>query len=165
MEFLITVARPSHLDEVVKLCLRSLAAGAEASLPICKYKVKTIVNDLINDDHQLVVVAIVKGRVKGVVIGQVAPHAYATGLAAEDLALYVSPSLRGTDCYIKLAKAYAAWCDRIPNLIGSTLGLSQLNATTQVMHKLYEGMGYKRTGVTYLKLKGAAHERCTKEDS
>jgi len=150
----IVVARLSHLDEIVKLCLKSLQQGHERSFPFCKFKIKNLVYSLINDNHQLVLVAVVEGRVKGLVIGQVASHAYAEGLVAEDLALYVSPFLRGTQCYQELATSYEKWCSRIPNLLASSLSLSQLNATTQVMASSYSKLGYKRAAVTYLNVRG-----------
>ncbi len=152
--YTLTIARPSHLDEMTRLCLKGLKEGHEKDFPFCKYKVKNLLSALIGDSHQLTLVAIVNGRVKGTVIGHVDSHAYAEGLVAEDLALYVSPSLRGTDCYQVMAEAYDRWCSRIPNLLASSLSLSRLNATTQVMDKSYKGLGYKRVGVTYLKIRG-----------
>lgn len=151
----LVVARTSHVEELTKLCLRSLKEGHEKDFPFNKLKIKEIINECVSDSHQLAVVALVSGRVKGLVIGHVAPHAYADGLVAEDLALYVSPCLRGTDAYIELATVFDVWTEKIPGLLGSTLSLSRLNATTQVMHELYTSLGYKRSGVTYLKLRGA----------
>lgn len=155
---LLTEARLSHLDEIYKLCMKSLKEGPEGALPFAKHKIKNVIHELISNPHQLAVVALVNGKVKGLVLGMVSPHAYAEGVTAEDIALYVSPSLRGTTCYLDLAEIYADWCSRIPNLLVSTMGLSQLNATTQVMDKTYKSLGYKREGVTYLKL-GEDYER------
>lgn len=92
------------------------------------------------------------GRIKGVILGNVSSHAYADGLVASDVALYVAPSLRGTDCYSDLATTFDNWCARIPNLLGSMLSLSQLNATSQVMDSVYTGLGYKLTGKDYIKM-------------
>lgn len=153
-------ARLSHLDEIYRLCLKSLKAGPEGSLPFAKHKIKNVIHELITNPHQLAVVAIKDGKVKGLVLGMVSSHAYAEGVTAEDIALYVSPCLRGTKCFNDLAEVYADWCDRIPNLLVSTFGISQLNATTQVLDKTYRGMGYKKASVTYLKL-GEKHERCS----
>jgi len=154
MTYKLYVARPSQLEALLKLCMQGLKEGHEKHLPLNKYKVKTLLNECITNDHQLAIVAMEKGAIKGMAIGYVSSHAYADGLVAEDLAIYVKRSMRGTDCYQSLVKAYDSWCDRIPNLLGSTLSLSRLNATTQVMDKLYTGIGYKRVGVDYLKLRG-----------
>jgi len=155
MQYKLTVARPSQLDELVKLCMKALREGNEKDLPLNKYKVKTVVYDCIFDAHQLAVVVMVNGRIKGMSLGSVSAHAYADGLVAEDIAIYVAPSLRGTPCYKDLVEAYDNWCGRIPNLLGSTLSLSNLNATTQVMDKLYTDLGYQRSGIDYLKLRGS----------
>ncbi len=154
MPYQLIVARPSHLDELLKLSMKALREGNEKSLPLNKYKVKTVVYDCLMDAHQLAVVAMVNGRIKGMALGSVTAHAYADGLVAEDIAIYVAPSLRGSSCYKDLVEAYDKWCGRIPNLLGATLSLSQLNATTQVMDKLYTDLGYKRSGIDYLKLRG-----------
>lgn len=152
-DFTLVVARPSQTDEILKLCMKGLKEGSEKDLPLNKYKVKTLLYECITSPHQLCVVAMVNGKVKGLSIGHVSPHAYADGLVAEDLAIYVAPSLRGTECYTQLVDTYTSWCDRIPNLLGSTLSLSRLNATSQVMDKLYTDRGYKRTVTTYIKLR------------
>lgn len=150
--YLLSEARLSHLDEIYRLCLKSLKAGPQGSLPFAKHKIKNVIHELISNPHQLAVVAIKEGKVKGLVLGEVSSHAYAEGVVAEDVALFVSPCLRGTRCYLDLAEVYADWCSRIPNLLVSTLALSQLNATTPVMEKAYRDIGYKKAAITYLKL-------------
>jgi hypothetical protein len=156
--YLLAPARLSHLPEIYKLCMKSLKAGPEGSLPFAPHKIKNVIHELISSPHQLAVVALKNGKVKGLILGMVSSHAYAEGVTAEDIALYVTPCLRGTKCYSDLAEVYADWCSRIPNLLVSTMGLSQLNATTQVMDKTYRNLGYKREAVTYLKL-GEGYER------
>lgn len=153
MSYKLYAARPSQLEDILKLCMKGLKEGHEKDLPLNKYKVKTLLNECITNAHQLAIVAMSKGRIRGMAIGYVSSHAYADGLVAEDLAIYVCPVYRGTGCYQSLVEAYDSWCDRIPNLLGSTLSLSRLNATTQVMDKLYTDIGYKRVGVDYLKLR------------
>lgn len=143
----------SHLEDVYRLCIKSLRSGPEGSLPFAKHKILNVIHELISNPHQLAVIAMKEGKVRGVILGMVTPHAYAEGLIAEDIALYVAPCLRGTDCYKNLAQTYDNWCARVPNLLGCSLGLSQLNATTQVMEKLYRDMGYKKTSITYVKLR------------
>jgi hypothetical protein len=156
VDYKLVEARESHLDGLVKLCLKGLREGHEKDFPFNKYKVKNTIWECVTNPHQLALVAIVNGQVKGVCLGYVTSHAYADGLVAEDLALYVAPSLRGSGCYQEMAEAYDKWCSRIPNLLGATLSLSRLNATTQVMDKSYKALGYKRVAVTYLKLRGEA---------
>lgn len=151
-DYKLAEARLSHIDEVYRLCIKSLRAGPEGSLPFSKSKIMNVLHSLISDPHQLAVVALTGGKVRGLVLGSVSPHAYADGLIADEIALYVAPVLRGTDCYKALAGAYDAWCSRVPNLLGSALSLSQLNATTPVMDSLYKSLGYKRAAVSYIKL-------------
>jgi hypothetical protein len=148
----LVVARSSHLKAVYRLCMKALKEGPDGHLQFDQYKVKNTIHMLIEDPHQLAVLAITEGHVKGLVLGMVSPHAYASGLVAEDIALYVAPRLRGSDCYKDLAAVYDDWCDRIPQLVGRTLSLSRIGPTTPVMESLYKGMGYKKGGVTYMKV-------------
>lgn len=93
-----------------------------------------------------------EGKIRGVLLGHVAPHAYAKGLVASDLCLYVSPVLRGTKLSEQFVELFDNWCDQIPGLIGRGLDLSRVNATTPFMDKLFKDNGYSLTGHSYMKL-------------
>jgi GNAT superfamily N-acetyltransferase len=151
--YLLTVARPSHIEDIIKLALRAFREGAEGSLPVNSDKVRGIVEMLVRDDHQLALVAISGGKPKGIILGHVDAHAYCDGLVASDICIYVAPTLRGTTCAADLVEAYAKWCGRIPNLLGSTIGIAQINHTTPYMEHLFKANGYHKSGLTYIKLK------------
>lgn len=147
-----TPARPAHIEGILKLTLKAFEEGPEAGLPVNRAKMRGMVDFLVRDDHQLAVVATVGGTPKGVILGHVDSHAYCDGLVASDICIYVAKSLRGTDCAKELVRIYADWCGRIPNLVGSTLGISKINHTTPYMEKLFRDNGYHRTGLNYIRL-------------
>ena len=151
-EYTLTVARKSQVQDIFKLTRRAFKEGAESKLEIDQTKMLNMVNHLVCDDHQLAVVAMKDGKPKGVILGHVDSHAYAKGLVASDICIYVSPTLRGTDCCERLVEVYTSWCSRIPGLVGSTLGVSNINATTPYMEHLFKKQGYSKSGITYLKL-------------
>lgn len=151
-KYMLAVARPSQIEDILKLAQKAFAEGPEASMPVNPDKMRGMVDLLVRDDHQLAVVAMANGKPKGVILGHVDSHAYCDGLVASDICIYVAPSLRGTQCAADLVEAYAKWCGRIPNLVGSTLGISKINHTTPYMEKLFRDNGYERTGLTYIKL-------------
>lgn len=153
-DYILSVARPSQVDDVLRLAVRAFKEGPEAGLQINKQKMRSVVADLVRDDHQLAVVAMSGGKPKGVILGHVDSHAYCDGLVASDICIYVSPSLRGTNCAADLVRVYADWCDRIPNLVGSTLGVSKICHTTPYMEHQFKRNGYSKTGLTYIKLRG-----------
>ena len=150
MTYQLAVARPSHIDAMVKLCISAYEEGPEPSSPN-KDKVHGYVDDIVRDDHQLALVAVVQGVPKGLILGEVSGHAFADGLVASDTVIYVKPSIRGTHAAKELIEAYSAWVDRIPNLIGSSLGISQLGASTQYLDSVYRSLGYKKVGYTYMR--------------
>ena len=149
-EYMLAVARPSQIEDIYRLSVRAFNEGSETGT-IVPEKMRGVVSSIVRDDYQLAVVAMVQGKPKGVILGHVDEHAYCEGLVASDLCIYVAKSLRGTNAAADLVKAYADWCNRIPNLIGSTLGVSQIGPTTQYMVKLFENNGYQRSGLTYIK--------------
>lgn len=152
-KYVLTPARPSHIDELYRLCLKAFREGPESALEVVPEKMRGTIDLLVRDDHQLAVTALVGGKPKGVVLGHVEEHAYCRGLVASDICLYVSPKYRGTDMAERLVEVYTSWCDRIPGLVGSSLSLSRLGPTTPYMEHLFRQHGYARTGVTYIKLK------------
>lgn len=149
-DYMIMKARPSHARDILRLCLKAFKEGSETGEP-SSTKMMAYIENHIADDHQLSLVAIVGGNVRGVVLGEVAEHAFVDGLVASDTVIYVSPSLRGTPACKELVQYFAAWCTRIPNLVGSSLGISQLGATTQFLDKVYRDCGYTKSGLTYTK--------------
>lgn len=151
--YMLAVARPSHIEEIIKLALRAFREGAEGSLPLNSDKVRSVVEMLVRNDHQLAVVALSGGRPRGVILGHVDAHAYCDGLVASDICTYVAPALRGTDCAAELVRVYAEWCGRIEGLIGSTIGVAQINHTTPYMEHLFKQNGYRKSGITYIRLK------------
>ena len=154
-DYMLAVARPSQIEDIYKLTVKAFNEGSETGT-IVPEKMRGVVSSIVRDDYQLAVVAMVQGKPKGVILGHVDEHAYCAGLVASDLCIYVSKSLRGTNAAADLVKAYADWCQRIPNLIGSTLGVSQIGPTTQYMTSLFERNGYSRSGLTYIKQKVTA---------
>lgn len=151
-KYVLTAARPSQIEEIYKVCRKAFLEGPEGKLEIVPEKMRGMVDYLVRDDHQLAVVAMVDGRVKGVVLGHVDSHAYCKGLVADDVCIYVAKAFRGTDMAEKLVEVYASWCERIPGLVGASLSLSQLGPTTPYMESLYKRHGYKKSGVSYSKL-------------
>ena len=151
-KYQLVVATPAHTKDILKLTKRAYAEGPEEGLTVNSEKMLDVVDSLVRDSHQLAVIAVRNGRPKGVVLGHVDSHAYCDGLVASDICIYVAPSLRGTKCASDLVEVYADWCDRIPNLLGSTLGISKINHTTPYMEKVYRDCGYKKTGLTYIKM-------------
>jgi hypothetical protein len=150
MDYILAVARPSHIDAMVKLCVAAYKEGPEPSVPN-KDKMLDYVDAMVRDDHQLALVALSNGVPKGLIIGEVAGHAFCDGLVASDTVIYVKPALRGTDAAKDLITAYSDWVDRIPNLIGSSLGISQLGASTQYLDSVYRSLGYRKVGYTYMR--------------
>lgn len=148
--YILAVARPSQTEEIYKLAVKAFNEGPEEGILVPE-KMRGVVDSVVRSDHQLAVVCMVKGKAKGVILGHVDEHAYCEGLVASDLLTYVCKSLRGTNAAADLVKAYADWCNRIPNLTGSTLGVSKVGASTQYMVKLFEKNGYQRSGLTYIK--------------
>lgn len=151
-KYVLAAARPSQIEEIYKVCRKAFMEGPEGELEIVPEKMRGVVDHLVRDEHQLAVVAVVEGRVKGVVLGHVDSHAYCKGLVAEDVCIYVCPKYRGTDMAEKLVEVYASWCERIPGLIGSSLSLSRLGPTTQYMESLFKRHGYAKSGLSYIKL-------------
>lgn len=152
-EYILAVARPTQIEEVYKLTVKAFNEGSEVGT-IVPEKMRGVVSSIVRDDYQLAVVAMAQGKPKGIILGHVDEHAYCDGLVASDLCIYVAKSLRGTNAAADLVKCYADWCSRIPNLIGSTLGVSKIGPTTQYMVNLFEKNGYSRSGLTYIKQVG-----------
>tara|TARA_R110002074_G_scaffold287359_1_gene459056 strand:+ start:179 stop:658 length:480 start_codon:yes stop_codon:yes gene_type:complete len=150
-KFILAVARAPQIEDICKLAVKAFQEGPEDSSHLSLAKVRGVVASIVKDSHQLSVVAMVEGKPKGLILGHVDEHAYCDGLVASDLCIYVAPSLRGTDAAKDLVKVYADWCGRIPNLIGSTLGVSKINHTTPYMEKLFRDNGYSKSGLTYIK--------------
>jgi hypothetical protein len=150
-KYILAVARPSQVEDIFKLAVQAFKEGPEDSTKLNHSKVRGVVDSIVRDSHQLAVVAMSDGKPKGVILGHVDSHAYCDGLVASDLVIYVAKSLRGTDAAKDLVGAYSDWCDRIPNLIGSTLGVSKICHTTPFMEKLFKDNGYQKTGLTYIK--------------
>ena len=148
MNYQLAVARPSHIDAMVKLCVSAYYDGPESATPNVD-KIKQYIGMMVRDDHQLALVVLVNGSPKGLVIGEVSEHAFTDGIVASDTVIYVKRSLRGTSAARDLIEAYSAWCERIPNLSASTLGISQLGASTQYLDKVYRDCGYGKMGITY----------------
>lgn len=151
-EYILCTARPSMLKDIYRLTRAAFKEGSEGKLQIEAHKMKNVINALVRDEHQLAVVAMVGGVPKGVILGHVDSHAYCKGLVASDICTYVAPSLRGTKCASDLIEIYSDWCDRIPNLVGSSLSVSKINHTTPYMEAQYRAAGYSKCGITYLKL-------------
>ena len=141
----LVAALPSRIPEVQKLIMASLREQTSATID--EDAVNQYVSRMVRDSHSLCVVACDKGRAKGVVIGEVGSHPFAKGLVAEDTFIYVKPAYRTTEAMQELTECYAFWCMRIPNLIVSTLGTSQL-ATDSSVETIAEREGY-RGGTTY----------------
>ena len=152
MEYELAVAKNKHIDSMVELSEAAYAEGPE-SAPMSIPRVRRYIRSMVRDDHQLGLVVLCDDVPKGLIIGEVAPHAFASGLVASDTVIYVDPVLRGTDAAKELITAYSDWCDRIPTLIGSTLGISQLGASTQYLDAIYRSLGYARIGITYMRKK------------
>lgn len=150
MSYTIAIARPSHIGAMVKLCLAAFKEGPEAGAPN-KNKISGYVDLMVRDDYQLTLVALVNGVPKGIIIGEVSEHAFTDDLVASDTVIYCKPSLRGTAAAKELIEAYADWCTRIPKLSASSLGISQLGASTQYLDKVYRDCGYRKVGITYMK--------------
>ena len=143
----LVAALPSRIPEVQKLVMASLRE--QTSVTIDEDAVNQYVSRMVRDSHSLCVVACDKGKAKGVVIGEVGSHPFAKGLVAEDVFIYVKPTYRSTSAMQDLTECYAFWCMRIPNLITSTLGGSQLGKDSSV-ELIAEREGY-RGGTTYIK--------------
>ena len=143
----LVAALPSRIPEIQKLIMASLREQTSATID--EDAVNQYVSRMVRDDHQLCVVACDNGKSKGVVIGEVGSHPFAKGLIAEDAFIYVKPSYRGTSALEELTECYAFWCMRIPNLIVSTLGTSQLG-TAQSVGPVAEREGYTKC-TTYIK--------------
>lgn len=150
----LVVATKKHIPDILKLSQRAFKEGSESHLKIVNQKMLNVIEELVTNAHQFAVIAMCNGRPKGVMLGHVDSHAYCEGLVASDICLYVSPKLRGTKCCEDLVTAYTEWCERIPNLVGSGLSLSQLGATTPYLESLYKSKGYKRAGVSYVRFRG-----------
>lgn len=150
MEYELAVAKTKHIDVMVELSQAAYAEGPETS-PMSLTRVRRYIGSMVRNEHQLTLVALVDNVPQGLIIGEVSPHAFSTGLVASDTVIYVSPALRGCNAAKDLITAYGDWCGRIPNLIGSTLGISQLGASTQYLDAIYRSLGYKRIGITYLR--------------
>jgi hypothetical protein len=147
--YVLVVAGKQHLSEVYRMCRKAFSEGIEGHLEIDAEKMKNHIYHLITSPHQFSVIAMAGGKPKAVLLGSVGAHAYCKGLVASDDCIYVSPTLRGSRCADELVEAYTGWCNRIPNLVGATLSLSQLNATTPYMESLYRKHGYKKSGLSY----------------
>ena len=143
----LVAALPSRIPEIQKLVKASLRE--QTSVTIDEDAVDQYVSRMVRDDHQLCVVVCVGGKSKGVVIGEVGSHPFASGLIAEESFIYVKPSFRDTSALEELTECYAFWCMRIPNLIVSTLGSSQLGTQTTV-GLVAEREGYT-AGTTYIR--------------
>jgi hypothetical protein len=143
----LVAALPSRIPEIQKLIMASLREQTSATID--EDAVNQYVSRMVRDDHQLCVVACVNGKSKGVVIGEVGGHPFAKGLIAEDSFIYVKPAFRTPEAMQDLTECYAFWCMRIPNLITSTLGGSQLGTDSSV-ELISEREGY-RGGTTYIK--------------
>tara|TARA_R110000823_G_scaffold192956_1_gene324585 strand:- start:114 stop:560 length:447 start_codon:yes stop_codon:yes gene_type:complete len=143
----LVAALPSRIPEIQKLIMASLREQTSATID--EDAVNQYVSRMVRDDHQLCVVACVNGKSKGVVIGEVGGHPFAKGLIAEDSFIYVKPAFRTPEAMQDLTECYAFWCMRIPNLIVSTLGTSQLG-TAQSVEPAAEREGYTAC-TTYIK--------------
>lgn len=150
MSYKLEVANASHIQEIHQLTLKAFSEGP-TGLVVNEEKMLRYVQALVLDAHSLALVASQDHKVLGVVLGEVSGHAYCDGLIAEDVCIYVDKALRGTSACKELITAYTDWCGRIPNLLGSTLGISQLGPTTQYLDSVYRSLGYRRVGVTYIK--------------
>lgn len=149
--YILTVATRKHIEDILKMSIKAFQGGPESDLEIVPEKMRGMIHECVLNDHQFGIVAMHNGRPKGVMLGHVGPHAYCHGLVASDICLYVSPKLRGTKCCDDLVTAYVNWCERIPNLVGSSLSVSQINATTPYMESLFKSKGYTKGGLSYVR--------------
>jgi hypothetical protein len=145
-------ARASHADEILANCIRAFRDTPEGGLHIDKDKMRSVILHLVESPHQLSVLAIQDGRIKGVLLGHVDSHAYCKGLVASDICLYVAPKLRGSKLATQFVEIFDDWCNQITNLSGRSLGLSGIGATTPFMEKIFKDKGYSLIGKTYGKI-------------
>lgn len=150
MDYTLAVATKEHVGPILALTLKAFEEGPEGSV-VNEGKMGRYVTSLVADPYQMAVVALSGGAVVGVVLAEVGEHAYVDGLVASDTCIYVDKSARGSNIAVDLITAYSDWCKRIPNLVGSTLGISQLGATTQYLDSVYRGLGYTKVGITYMR--------------
>lgn len=146
----LAVAKPEHIAGILALTVKAFSEGPEGSVVNVK-KMERYVAGVVNDSHLMALVALSGTKVLGVALGDVAEHAYCDGLVASDTVIYVDKALRGSNAARDLITAYSKWCDRIPNLLGSTLGISQLGPTTQYLDSVYRELGYRKVGITYMR--------------
>jgi hypothetical protein len=145
-------ARESHKAELLATCIRAFRETPEGGLQIDKYKMQAVVDHIIDSPHQLSILAMQGGYIKGALLGHVDSHAYCKGLVASDVCLYVAPKLRGSKLAQQFVEVFDDWCNQITNLSGRSLGLSGIGATTPFMEKIFKDRGYSLIGKTYGKL-------------
>jgi GNAT superfamily N-acetyltransferase len=81
----------------------------------------------------------------GLFVGGVSPHWFSDELFASDMALYVTPSHRGSSAGVRLLKAYDKWATESGAKV-INLGIST-NVNQDRTQKLYHKLGYKDTGL------------------
>jgi hypothetical protein len=151
-KYILTEARESQLPELLKVCVKAFKETPEGVLNIDKDKMESILTHIVSSPHQLSVVAMCNGRVKGLLLGFADSHVYCKGMTAEDICFYVSPTLRGTNLAENFIDIYDDWCSQIPNLTVQSLSLNGLSASSQFMQSLFKHRGYKLLGKTYGKI-------------
>lgn len=89
------------------------------------------------------------GRIAGFFLAAETTHFFGKDRYACDVAIYIAPEHRGGPGFLRMMKAYEAWC-RIRGVkeinIGVSSGIAQ--GPTQ---KLYEKLGFHQTAVAYRK--------------
>ena len=150
-DIILTEARKSHIEDILKMSIRAFKEGEENHLTIDKTKMLSVISECVLSPHQLAVVAMSEGKIRGLVLGHVDSHAYCKELVAEDICIYVTTSYRRSQLGTQLVETYINWCNRIPKLAVSGLALSRLNETSEGMSELFEKHGYQLIGKQYSK--------------
>jgi GNAT superfamily N-acetyltransferase len=133
---------PLDLDTLVEMGRAAHAETWYASLPYDPERTRATVTAAMEDQNALpLVVETSSGEIAGFMIGVVSNHLFSSGRYACDLVLYVSPRWRGTSAFVRMVRAYEAWC-RIKRVDEIILGhSSDVNAAG--VPELYRGMGYE----------------------
>jgi len=84
-------------------------------------------------------------EIVGLFVGGVSPHWFSDDLFASDMALYVTPSHRGSSAAVRLLKAYDIWATESGAKV-INLGIST-NINQDRTQKLYHKLGYKDMGL------------------
>lgn len=144
-------ATPDDLESIIAL---GEAMHAESprfnGMPFDPGRLRALAPTLFADG--IVLVAESSEGVVGMAVGFVTPHFFCNVVTASDLAIYVLPASRGGRWAVKLIRAFEDRA-RVKGAAEAVLGISTEVAADRTAG-LYEGLGYRRSGVILVKQLG-----------